>query len=383
MENKNIKKFYQQAAKPFNYLPNDLVDSAPTIPPVMSGLMRIDPEAGSIWISAGNTLVSDWKLITGGGGGGGGSQGLQDVIIQDAVLTQNNTINANGNFLVLNNLTSHFVNLSGKYSVTIEQGDDKNEITAESTFTNLLYSDGANGHNAVISIYGDSGLEYTTTGLFVNNQFGSVGISVGTDSTVYPAVENEVIIKTPAVDAGTATVGQVLTLQDAATGRVEFEDAGSSVTGQLKSVVLQNDVLITTGSILPGSLMDAGLSFPVTAGKTYSFTFKVFLDIPDNGMGFYTSINGPTATTLAFTTGCTNPTPPAYNITWATAYDQTAASGIGNSSFPGINYSYIEGIVTVSANGNIMLRAKKDSSSLPALTVTVKKGSFVQYYEVA
>lgn len=71
LENANIKKFYQQSAKPFNYVPNDLVDGAPVLPPSMSGLMRIDPNTGNIWISAGNTLVSDWRLITGGGGGGG------------------------------------------------------------------------------------------------------------------------------------------------------------------------------------------------------------------------------------------------------------------------------------------------------------------------
>jgi hypothetical protein len=73
MENKNIKKFYQQAPKPFNYVPSDLVSGGPVLPPTMSGLMRIDPDSGDIWVSAGNTLVSDWKLITGGGGGGGGS----------------------------------------------------------------------------------------------------------------------------------------------------------------------------------------------------------------------------------------------------------------------------------------------------------------------
>lgn len=78
LENPNIKKFYQQAPKPFNYVPNDLVSGNPTIPPMMSGLMRIDPGTGNIWISAGNTLVSDWKLITGGGGGGtyNGDQGV-------------------------------------------------------------------------------------------------------------------------------------------------------------------------------------------------------------------------------------------------------------------------------------------------------------------
>lgn len=73
MENKNIKKFYQQAPKPFNYVPSDLVSGSPVLPPTMSGLMRIDPDSGDIWVSAGNTLVSDWKLITGGGGGGGGT----------------------------------------------------------------------------------------------------------------------------------------------------------------------------------------------------------------------------------------------------------------------------------------------------------------------
>ena len=69
MENKNIKKFYQQAPKPFNYVPSDLIEGSPTIPPSMSGLMKINPTTGDIWVSAGNTLVSDWKLITGGGGG--------------------------------------------------------------------------------------------------------------------------------------------------------------------------------------------------------------------------------------------------------------------------------------------------------------------------
>ena len=69
MDNKNIKKFYQQSPRPFNYVPNDLVDATPSIPPTMSGLMKINPATGDIWVSAGNTLVSDWRLITGGGGG--------------------------------------------------------------------------------------------------------------------------------------------------------------------------------------------------------------------------------------------------------------------------------------------------------------------------
>ena len=56
VENKNIKKFYQQSPKPFNYVPSDLVEGYPQQPPAMSGLMRIDPVAGNIWVSAGNKI---------------------------------------------------------------------------------------------------------------------------------------------------------------------------------------------------------------------------------------------------------------------------------------------------------------------------------------
>jgi hypothetical protein len=69
MENKvKRKKFYQNSSKPVNYVPNVLVSNAPLYPPTMSGLMHIDPTSGDIWLSAGNTLVTDWRLITGGGG---------------------------------------------------------------------------------------------------------------------------------------------------------------------------------------------------------------------------------------------------------------------------------------------------------------------------
>jgi hypothetical protein len=64
----NIKKFYQNSAKPRNYVPNALVTSSPDYPPVMSGLMQINPETKDIWVSAGRELVSDWINITSGGG---------------------------------------------------------------------------------------------------------------------------------------------------------------------------------------------------------------------------------------------------------------------------------------------------------------------------
>jgi hypothetical protein len=65
----NIKKFYQQSPKPSNYVPSVLVTSGPAYPPIMSGLMQINPETKDIWISAGKELVSDWINITSGGSG--------------------------------------------------------------------------------------------------------------------------------------------------------------------------------------------------------------------------------------------------------------------------------------------------------------------------
>jgi hypothetical protein len=64
------KKFYQNARKPANYVPNVLVSTAPTFPPTMSGLMQIDPVTKDIWLSAGNVLVTDWRNISNPGGGG-------------------------------------------------------------------------------------------------------------------------------------------------------------------------------------------------------------------------------------------------------------------------------------------------------------------------
>jgi hypothetical protein len=123
MENPNIKKFYQQSAKPFNYVPNDLVEGYPTIPPIMSGLMRIDPEAGNIWISAGNTLVSDWKLITGGGGG------------SSITIATNGTSNPIQNYLNLQQGTGITLTDDGTGTVTIDSASSTQVIMLDSNIT--------------------------------------------------------------------------------------------------------------------------------------------------------------------------------------------------------------------------------------------------------
>ena len=91
----NIKKFYQNSAKPRNYVPNALVTSSPDYPPVMSGLMQINPETKDIWISAGRELVSDWINIASGGGGGGAVAIQYDGDVISAAATTLNFVGGN------------------------------------------------------------------------------------------------------------------------------------------------------------------------------------------------------------------------------------------------------------------------------------------------
>jgi hypothetical protein len=68
MANKNVKKFYQNSNQPYNYLPHAVGHGAPTTAPSDAGLMYIDIDSQTIYVSAGKSNVSDWKVVSGGGG---------------------------------------------------------------------------------------------------------------------------------------------------------------------------------------------------------------------------------------------------------------------------------------------------------------------------
>lgn len=69
MANQNIKKFYQHSDKQYYYLPHAIGHGAPTTVPQDAGLMYIDVDSQTIYVSAGKSQVSDWKVVTGGGSG--------------------------------------------------------------------------------------------------------------------------------------------------------------------------------------------------------------------------------------------------------------------------------------------------------------------------
>jgi hypothetical protein len=241
MENPNIKKFYQQSAKPFNYVPNDLVDGAPGIPPLMSGLMKIDPSTGNIWISAGNTLVSDWKLITGGGGGGTYTvdNGLTESPVGNfqlgGTLISDVTIEGDKFTFLINNLAEFGVAARDKISFVADGGAaGLGQFLLDTTVGQTLwqYDDGAGG---VTSIEMSGGKMY---------------------------------IKTPSYS--TAANGSSLKLIDNTTGEVEF----STLSGETILLATSQDIGVGTGY---NNITD--FSIPLVTGKSYSFKATILYTV--------------------------------------------------------------------------------------------------------
>jgi hypothetical protein len=140
-------------------------------------------------------------------GGGGGTQGLQDVLIVDPNLTQANTIDGGGFDQTITNVSKLAVE-----STTVAAVSSQSEVISDNAFLKTV--------------------DATTTAVAQTKKSGGfVSAEIrATDATGQTAVEayaKELRIVTPKVDAGTAVLGQVATLKDAATGEVEYETPAS------------------------------------------------------------------------------------------------------------------------------------------------------------
>jgi hypothetical protein len=153
------------------------------------------------------------------------SQGFQDVLIQDSVLTQANVINASGFNFEIQDI--YDLNLTGSYRGTI-----KSTIPSSDTTQGLEY--GADFvkiecQNNTTSDYGQ---------IQVNSQGLGISTQSGTDLTAINMSPTQIGIRTPNVVDGIASVGQVLTLQNATTGDVEYTSVG---IGDMTKAVYDTD----------------------------------------------------------------------------------------------------------------------------------------------
>lgn len=150
-------------------------------------------------------------------------QGLQDVITTDANLTTNNVIVGNSNNIQW-------------------QGNERYRILPNSTGYFEVVVGQAPGNRTII----------------FNDQNGAYIESAGTTVQKIQATFDKVVIQTPAVSAGTATVGDVLTLVDAVSGKVEFGSAGGGGT------------VTSVGLTMPSAFNVSGS--PVTTAGTLAVT---------------------------------------------------------------------------------------------------------------
>lgn len=121
----------------------------------------------------------------------------------------------------------------------------------------------------------------------------------------------------------------------------------------------------------------SGLSFSVTAGKTYWFRFVVPFTVGGTAVGCRFAVNGPASPTILYyqTDVSTSSTLKSINR-GITIYDGTVTS-LNSASTAG-NLAFIEGIIKPSSDGTLIGRFASESAN----PVTQKAGAFIQYIEI-
>jgi hypothetical protein len=149
-----------------------------------------------------------------------------------------------------------------------------------------------------------------------------------------------------------------------------------SLNTGFSTVILGTDY--TNANAVARTLEDVtGYGFPVTNGNTYWFKFHYLITAAAASTGHMVTLNGPTTSELAYYTLVIAQTTSAaayYNSAYNTPNPATTITA--NTPLTG-GTGYIEGIVTVTADGTLQFRV---ASEVANSGVTIKAGSVV-YYE--
>jgi hypothetical protein len=163
-------------------------------------------------------------------------------------------------------------------------------------------------------------------------------------------------------------------------GRIKHREDSlvPSATNSLNTVILASDVINNNASA--NTIADVtALSFSVTSGLTYWFRALIHYTSAATATGSRWSVNGPSApTALRFRS--------VYSLTATTqtineglsAYDTPAASNV-TSAATGSNIAEVEGFITPSANGTLIVRFASEVSSS---AITAKAGSILMWQQV-
>ena len=144
------------------------------------------------------------------------------------------------------------------------------------------------------------------------------------------------------------------------------------------TVVLAADVTNNNG--VANTIADVtGLSFAVTAGNTYWFSFTIAYTAAAAGTGSRWSINGPAApTSLIYKSEYSLSTTTRTVNEGLSTYDSPAASN-ATSAAAAANMAWIEGFIKPSANGTVIARF---ASEVASSAIVAKAGSILQWQQV-
>jgi hypothetical protein len=184
-----------------------------------------------------------------------------------------------------------------------------------------------------------------------------------------------------AVFVTTLAVGEKIEYQQGEGFRVLASDGTVKIVpnaqGLPASSVLQNSFLSADVTTTSTSLTDiTGLSFSVTAGKSYWFKFSIAATTTSTADGYGWSINGPTATYLAYHSYYPSSTTNMVYNNGLSTYNSPSTSTANAPVTP--TMIWIEGILTPSANGTLIGRFRSEAGNV----VAAKKGSVVFYQQL-
>ena len=142
-------------------------------------------------------------------------------------------------------------------------------------------------------------------------------------------------------------------------------------------VVLGSDV--TNNNAVANTMQDVtGLSFPVTTGLRYKFKAFIWYTSAATTTGSRWSINGPSATSIIYQSVYSLTTTTQTTNHGLTAYDLPAASN-GTSAATAGNTAIIEGELTPTANGTVIVRF---ASEVLSSAIIAKSGSTIEWIQV-
>jgi hypothetical protein len=141
-------------------------------------------------------------------------------------------------------------------------------------------------------------------------------------------------------------------------------------------VVLGSDVTSTVAST---ALFDVtGLSFPITAGKSYSFSVKIHNTQTPVANGLRLAINANVAVTSILYRVIIPTTNVAFTNFTSSALDGASTAATSTIS-PG--YSTIEGFLVANNTGTAIVRFGRTTAGAAGNTTTIKAGSSIEYTE--